>query len=79
MPRKDTKARVVLSIDAEIWNTFKANLDSYGLPKGSASYLVSRYMERINIECSPNSEGISPQLEMYDFDHMAEIVGRKKK
>ena len=60
---KPEKMRVVLSLEREVWREFQANLNRYGLPKGSASYLVQQFMERINIEVEVT--GVSPQLELF--------------
>jgi hypothetical protein len=73
------KHRVSLSFDKKVWIEFKENLKSYGFPSGTASYLIQQYMERINIECESNDDGMSPQLEMFDFDQMAEIRGEKRR
>lgn len=42
------KVRVVLSIDEEVWNKFKENVNDY--PRGIASWLVQKTFEDVNMK-----------------------------
>jgi len=56
------KQRVVLSIDADIWEEFQKNLKDKGYPRGTASWVIQQKLESLNLEFE--TLGDSQQLDL---------------
>jgi hypothetical protein len=56
------KQRVVLSIDADVWEEFQKNLKRKGYPRGTASWVVQQKLESLNLEF--DALGDSQQLDL---------------
>ena len=56
------KQRVVLSIDVDVWSTFQENLNKKGYPRGTASWVIQKKLEDLNLEFE--ALGDSQQLDL---------------
>ena len=44
------KTRVVLNIEEDTWRDFQENIRKKGYPRGTASWVVQEYLDRLNTE-----------------------------